>query len=259
MLEVSSITMKFGGVTALEDVSFGVADGEIVGVIGPNGSGKSTLINVITGFYTPSSGSVSLDRANISRLKPEAVRNHGIVRTFQNLRLVHEMTVLENCLAGLYSLATRKRGMLVSSIGALLGLPFARRTAREAESLAREALGRVDLEHRLNDRVSELSYAEQKRLEIARSIALKPRYLILDEPTAGMGVDEADHLIRMIVKLAQDPDQPMALFLVEHRLELVLDVSQRVIVMDGGKLLADGPSAEIAVSQVVRDIYVGGE
>lgn len=259
MLEVSSITMKFGGVTALEDVTFGVADGEIVGVIGPNGSGKSTLINVITGFYTPSSGSVSLDEANISRLKPEAVRNHGIVRTFQNLRLVHEMTVLENCLAGLYSLATRKRGMLVSSIGALLGLPFARRTAREAESLAREALGRVDLEHRLNDRVSELSYAEQKRLEIARSIALKPRYLILDEPTAGMGVDEADQLIRMIVKLAKDPEQPMALFLVEHRLELVLDVSQRVIVMDGGKLLADGPSAEIAVSQVVRDIYVGGE
>ncbi|UOQ59824.1 ABC transporter ATP-binding protein [Leucobacter rhizosphaerae] len=259
MLEVSAITMKFGGVTALDDVNFRVEDGEVLGVIGPNGSGKSTLINVISGFYRPTSGAVTLDGASLSHLPPERVRREGLVRTFQNLRLVDEMTVLENCLAGVYPMLTTGYGFVGASLASLLGLPVARRRAWEADLLAREALHRVDLEHRLNDRVSELSYAEQKRLEIARSIALKPRYLILDEPTAGMGVDEADHLVRMIVQLARDPQQPMALFLVEHRLELVLDVSDRAIVMDGGRVLADGPAEEIAVSQVVRDIYVGGE
>ena len=259
MLEISDLGKRFGGVTALDGVSFAVADGEIVGVIGPNGSGKSTLINVITGFYAPSAGRVTLDGEAISQQAPEAIRRRSIVRTFQNLRLVHEMTVLENCLAGLYPLETGRLGGVLASCSALLGLPGARRRAREAERLANEALRRVDLAHRLRDRVSELSYAEQKRLEIARSIALKPRFLILDEPTAGMGVDEADHLVRMIVDLARDPEQPMALFLVEHRLELVLDVSDRVIVMDGGRILADGPSSEIAGSRVVRDIYVGGE
>ena len=259
MLEVHALEKRFGGVTALDGVSFHVADGEVVGVIGPNGSGKSTLINVITGFYPPSSGRVTLDGEMLSGLTPEAVRRRGVVRTFQNLRLVHEMTVLENCLAGLYPLAIEQGGQVVASLAALLGLPGARDTARRAEDLAREALCRVHLEHRLGDRVSELSYAEQKRLEIARSIALRPRYLILDEPTAGMGVEEADALVRMIVALAKDPSCPMALFLVEHRLELVLEVSERAIVMDGGKLLADGTSAETAVSPVVREIYVGGE
>jgi len=259
MLEISNVTMKFGGVTALENLSFSVTDGEIVGVIGPNGSGKSTLINIVTGFYAPSDGAILLDGSQISGRRPETVRELGIVRTFQNLRLVDELTVVENCLAGLYTLSVEGRGLVLSAFSALFGLPFARKRARGAEQLAREALARVQLEHRLNDRVSELSYAEQKRLEIARSISLKPRFLILDEPTAGMGVEEADHLVRMIVDLARDPSRPMALFLVEHRLELVLDVSDRAIVMDGGKVLADGPSAEIAVNPLVREIYVGGE
>lgn len=259
MLEISNVTKRFGGVTALQDVSFSVADGEVVGVIGPNGSGKSTITNVITGFYAPSEGTVALDGQIISGRKPEVVRKSGIVRTFQNLRLVHEMTVLENCLAGLYSLATERSGLVLSTIGALLGLPGARRAARRSEELALAALSRVDLDHRLDTRVSELSYAEQKRLEIARSIALRPRFLLLDEPTAGMAVDEAEQLVKMIVRLARDPENPMAVLLVEHRLELVLEVSDRAIVMDGGKVLADGPSGEIATSKVVREIYVGGE
>lgn len=259
MLEVLNVTKRFGGVTALQDVSFSVGDGEVIGVIGPNGSGKSTITNVITGFYAPTAGSVTLDGQLLSGCRPEVVRKSGVVRTFQNLRLVQEMTVLENCLAGLYPLATEGSGLVLSTFAALVGLPSARRTAHMSKELAHVALSRVDLDHRLETRVSELSYAEQKRLEIARSIALRPRFLLLDEPTAGMAVDEAEQLVKMIVRLARDEENSMAVLLVEHRLELVLEVSDRAIVMDGGKVLADGPSGEIATSKVVREIYVGGE
>ncbi|MFI5429599.1 ABC transporter ATP-binding protein [Aeromicrobium sp. UC242_57] len=251
--------MTFGGVVAVKDVSFSVAPGEIVGVIGPNGSGKSTLINVMTGFYRPTHGSVSLDGETLSGLSPEAIRRAGIARTFQNLRLVQEMSVRENAVAGLYLQITGGRSLTQRWLADMFATPAARRRAAAARDAAELALAQVGLQDKLDQTVSALSYADQKRLELARAIALRPKVLVLDEPTAGMSVDEADELIRMVTALVESDGEPMSLFLVEHRLELVLDVSHRAVVMDGGQVIADGLPDDVARDPHVRSIYVGGE
>ena len=259
MLRVDQIGMNFGGVVALDDVSFSVDPGEIVGVIGPNGSGKSTLINVMTGYYRPTSGSVSLDSETISGQTPEAIRQAGIARTFQNLRLVQEMSVLENTVAGLYLQITGTCGLTQRWLADMFLTPAARRRSAVAREAAEAALERVGLHVKHDQTVSSLSYADQKRLELARAIALRPKVLVLDEPTAGMSVDEADELIRMVTALVESDDEPLSLFLVEHRLELVLDVSHRAVVMDGGRVIADGLPEDVARDPHVRSIYVGGE
>jgi branched-chain amino acid transport system ATP-binding protein len=265
VLAVENVSMSFGGVKALTDVTLQVQPGEVVGVIGPNGSGKSTLINVITGFYRPTAGRVRLDDDTLSGSTPETIRSRGVVRTFQNLRLVQEMSVLDNAIAGLYLKEAGRGGLTLSWLGDFVGSPGARRRSRECEHAARAALDQVGLGDKIHARVSALSYADQKRLELARAIALRPRVLVLDEPTAGMSVEEADELIRMVVRLvASDSDsdsdsEHMSLFLVEHRLELVLEVSDRAVVMDGGCVVADGDPGAVAVDPEVRRIYVGGE
>ncbi|MEU8251455.1 ABC transporter ATP-binding protein [Nonomuraea sp. NPDC048916] len=259
MLEVDSIAMTFGGVTALDGVSFSVGEGEVVGVIGPNGSGKSTLINVMSGFYRPTGGEVRLGGTVISGRSPEAIRRAGMARTFQNLRLVEEMTVLDNTLAGMYLVATGGRWLTPSWMAEVAGAVGARRRAREMRASAQDALGKVGLGDKLAFTVGALSYADQKRLELARAIALRPRVLVLDEPTAGMSVEDADTLVRMVASLVETGAQALSLFLVEHRLELVLEVSDRVVVMDGGRLVADGEPASVAADPRVRSIYVGGE
>jgi branched-chain amino acid transport system ATP-binding protein len=251
--------MQFGGVVALDDVSFSVDAGEIVGVIGPNGSGKSTLINVMTGFYRPTRGAVTLDDEILSGLSPEAIRQAGVARTFQNLRLVREMSVLDNTVAGLYLQITGRGGLTQRWLADMFLTPAARRRTAGAREAAEVALERVGLRGKRDQAVSSLSYADQKRLELARAIALRPRVLVLDEPTAGMSVDEADELIRMVTTLVGSSDEPLSLFLVEHRLELVLDVSHRAVVMDGGRVIADGLPEDVARDPQVRSIYVGGE
>lgn len=259
MLVVDAVSMHFGGVKALDDVSLALAPGEVVGVIGPNGSGKSTLINVMTGFYRPTHGAVTLDDSNIAGLKPEVIRSQGVVRTFQNLRLVNEMTVLENAVAGLYLRETHTIGLTLSWLTALFALPRSRRLQRECEGVARDALDQVGLGDKVGARVSALSYADQKRLEMARAIAMRPRVLVLDEPTAGMSVSEADALIRMIIDFVRSSADEVSLLLVEHRLELVLEISDRAVVMDGGRVIADGDTDAVAKDPEVRRIYVGGE
>lgn len=259
MLVVDAVSMHFGGVKALDDVSLALAPGEVVGVIGPNGSGKSTLINVMTGFYRPTHGAVTLDDSSIAGLKPEVIRSRGVVRTFQNLRLVNEMTVLENAVAGLYLRETHTIGLTLSWLAALFALPRSRRLQRECEGVARDALDQVGLGDKAGARVSALSYADQKRLEMARAIAMRPRVLVLDEPTAGMSVSEADALIRMIIDFVRSSADEVSLLLVEHRLELVLEISDRAVVMDGGRVIADGDTDAVAKDPEVRRIYVGGE
>lgn len=259
MLVVDDVTMTFGGVVALDSVSFEVGDSEVVGVIGPNGSGKSTLINVMTGFYRPTAGSVTLDGRRLSGLAPERIRKAGVMRTFQNLRLVQEMSVLDNAVSGLYLQLVDGASLTSRWIAEVLSLPPARRRAAAARNRAVEALEQVGLGDKLDLKVNVLSYADQKRLEIARAIALRPKVLVLDEPTAGMSVDEADELVRMVADLVHESTDPLALFLVEHRLELVLDVSDRAVVMDGGTVIADGLPDDIANDPQVRSIYVGGE
>ncbi|MDF5758302.1 ABC transporter ATP-binding protein [Spongiactinospora sp. TRM90649] len=259
MLDVDSAHMSFGGVAALTDVSFSVGAGEVVGVIGPNGSGKSTLINVMSGFYRPTKGTISLGGTVISGRSPEAIRRAGLARTFQNLRLVAEMTVLDNALAGTFLGLTDGGPLTPRWIADVLGSPGARRRSARMREHAEAALAKVGLGGRLGLRAGVLSYADQKRLELARAIALRPRVLVLDEPTAGMSVEDADEMVRMVTGLARDGEEPLSLFLVEHRLELVLEVSDRVVVMDGGRLVADGDPATVAADPHVRSIYVGGE
>lgn len=259
MLHISNITKSFGGVHALKDVSFSIGDREIVGVIGPNGSGKSTLINVVSGFYRPDGGDVTLDDVSLVVMAPAAIRRHGIGRTFQNLRLVEKMSVLDNTIAGYYLAQTGTRSLLWTWLSELLFLPSALKRKQEAERVAREALVRVGLSEKSDMFAAKLSYADQKRLELARVLTLPPRILILDEPTAGMSVEEADELIRTIVDLVKTSDDSMSLLLIEHRLDLVLDVSDRAVVMDGGAVINDDVPAVIAHDPEVRRIYVGGE
>ncbi|RZI53638.1 MAG: ABC transporter ATP-binding protein [Pseudonocardia sp.] len=259
MLEAHRVSKTFGGVSALDDVSFRIDSGELVGVIGPNGSGKSTLINVITGFYPPTSGDVLLNGASIAGAPPAAIRAKGVVRTFQNLRLVDEMTVLENTIAGTYLETVAGGGLVWNTIAAVLGFRAARSKEKLAYEKATAALEAVGLHDKRQLLVSKLSYGDQKRLEIARALAIRPKLLILDEPTAGMGEAEAEELIGLTAALARDTEHSMCVFLVEHRLELVLQISDRAIVMDGGRIVADGAPQAVGADPHVRRIYVGGE
>lgn len=259
MLELENLVMNFGGLRAIDDVTFHVGSNELVGVIGPNGSGKSTLVNIVTGFYAPTSGSVRLDGDDIAGRSPAAIRGSGVVRTFQNLRLVKEMTVLENALAGTYLDSIAGGGLVLNSLRAIAGLPRARETNRQSNEKARRALELVGLEGKQHMRVDNLSYGDQKRLEIARALAIRPRVLILDEPTAGMAEDEAEELIGMATALRANTDHPMCVLLVEHRLELIMQISDRIVVLDGGRLIADGSPQSVGADSYVRRIYVGGE
>ncbi|XVQ07675.1 ABC transporter ATP-binding protein [Spirillospora sp. CA-255316] len=259
MLHIDKVSMRFGGVQALTDVTVRVGPGEVVGVIGPNGSGKSTLINVMTGFYRPTHGQVLLGDSVLSRQTPEQIRAQGIARTFQNLRLVQELSVLDNVVSGLHLRQLGRTGLTSAWIGDVFGGTRSRRRTRECREAALNALERVGLADKPGVRASALSYADQKRLELARAIAMRPRVLVLDEPTAGMSGQEADELVRMLIALVDDADVPLSLFLVEHRLELVLDVSTRAVVMDGGRVVVDGAPGTVAHDPEVRRIYVGGE
>lgn len=259
MLEIDQVSKVFGGVSALDEISFRIDTGDLVGVIGPNGSGKSTLVNVITGFYAPSSGGIRLNGVDIAGAPPASIRSKGIVRTFQNLRLVSEMTVLDNALSGTYLAAIAGGGLVWNSLRAVLGTPKARSTEKSARARAMAALDSVGLADKRNLLVSSLSYGDQKRLEIARALAIRPTVLILDEPTAGMTESEAEELIGLTAELARDPSHPMCVLLVEHRLELILRISDRAIVMDGGRIVADDIPERIGIDPEVRRIYVGGE
>jgi branched-chain amino acid transport system ATP-binding protein len=259
MLEIDHVSREFGGVAALEDVSFRVGAGELVGVIGPNGSGKSTLVNVITGFYAPSAGEVRLEQASIAGDSPSSIRQRGVVRTFQNLRLVNEMTVLENAIAGTFLQSVTGGGLIWNSVSAVLDLPSARSKNRLAREKAITAIECVGLQDKRHLKVANLSYGDQKRLELARALAIRPKVLILDEPTAGMTESEAEDLISTTTALLRDTGQPMCVLLVEHRLELILSVSDRTIVLDGGRLIADDQPHLVGANPDVRRIYVGGE
>ncbi len=258
MLECQGVSKSFGGVHALSDVSLSVASGEILGLIGPNGSGKSTLVNVISGFVRADAGSVLLEGRDVTRSSPTHVRRLGLVRTFQNLRLVEPLTVLENMLIGLHLVYTGQRSLYWQWLPAMLGTPGARRRDREARGLALAALELVGLEQCAGLRVANLSYGEKKRLELARAAALEPRVLLLDEPTAGLDPDDAHELIGLITRFV-DGDEDRCVVLIEHRLELVLDICSRVAVLDSGTKIVEGEPAAVAADKDVIRVYIGDE
>jgi branched-chain amino acid transport system ATP-binding protein len=252
LLELRGVNKAFGGLTCISDLDLHVDEGEIVSVIGPNGAGKTTLFNVITGLYRPDSGEIMLDGENIVGLEPHEVTNRGIARTFQTLRLFLNMSVRENVMAVQYGRTK------TTVLEAMLRLPRARREEREIRRRAEEKLsffGQRLVGYRWDQPAYSLSYANRRRLEIARAMATEPRILLLDEPAAGMNPTETHEITELIGKLRQEGEY--TILVIEHDMHVVEGISDRVIALDHGVKIAEGSFDEVATSPRVIEAYLG--
>jgi len=248
LLEVKSLTIKFGGVTALSEVNLHVCAGEIAALIGPNGAGKTTVFNVTTGYYAPTSGEVLLNNESIVGLKPYKIAQKGLARTFQNVRLFGDMTALENVMTGADS--KNKVGL----IGSMFGIGTSKKDEARSHAKAAELMNFLGISHRAGQLARNLPYGDQRRLEIARALALEPKVLLLDEPAAGFNPQEKVELGELIKKIR---DAGFAVLLIEHDMSLVMKISDRVSVLDFGQKIAEGTPTEVQNNQRVIDAYLG--
>ncbi len=250
-LEVRNMTRRFGGLVAVNDVSFDVRRGEIFGLIGPNGAGKTTLFNLMTGLTPPSSGSLTYEGRDVTNRPPHQIAALGMARTFQNIRLFANLSALENVKIAQHT--HTKSGVWTG----VFGLPPAPAEEKTVRTRAFELLGLVGLEAKANDQARNFSYGDQRRLEIARALALEPKVLLLDEPAAGMNPSEKGALSDFIRSVRQKFD--LTIILIEHHVPLVMGLCDRIAVLNFGQLIALGEPASVANDPAVIEAYLGGE
>lgn len=249
ILEVNNLSISFGGLRAVDDFNITINEGELYGLIGPNGAGKTTAFNLLTGVYKPNEGIIRLDGKDITGLKTIEINKAGIARTFQNIRLFKDLSVLDNVKAGLHNIYE------YSTMSAILRLPSYRKIEKQMDEKAMALLKVFDLDKSADLKASQLPYGKQRKLEIARALATNPKLLLLDEPAAGMNPNETKELMDTISFIRKEFN--MTILLIEHDMKLVSGICERLTVLNFGRVLAQGPTSEVLNNPEVITAYLG--